>query len=154
MYSLHIRKKEFSHFDNTFPHVKIFSVAFCKSPSYFYPEPLTVNLSGVREWSPMSPLINTVRLIESLDEYKKNGLPIYQYIICKNYAYRAFVPNFLRLLFRRHVSGYCYVEPWRLLIGALIYPNTYLSPIYYIIDLAIEKYNFFNLKKRKQNERN
>jgi len=141
--------REFSHFDNTFPHVKIFSAAFNNSFAYFYPEPLTVNLSGVREWYPMSPLINIVRLVESLDEYRKNGLPVYQYIKCKNYAYRTFVPDFLRLLFRRDVSGYYYIEPWRLLVGALIYPNTYLSPIYYITDIIVKRYNFFTLKKRK-----
>jgi len=145
--------REFSHFDNTFPHVKIFSAAFSNSSAYFYPEPLTVNLSGVREWYPMSPLINIVRLVESLDEYKKNGLPVHQYIICKNYAYRTFVPDFLRLLLRRNVSGYRYINPWKLLGGALIYPNTYLSPIYYIINLAFEKYSFLKLKKGK-NEKN
>jgi glycosyltransferase involved in cell wall biosynthesis len=142
-------KEEFSHFDNTFPHVKIFSAAFCKSSAYFYPDSLTVNLSGVREWSPMSPLINIVRLVESLDEYKKNGLPVYQYIRCKNYAFRTFFPDFFRLLLRKEVSGYFYIKPWRLLAGSLAYPNTYLSPIYYITDLIVKRYNFFSLKKRK-----
>lgn len=145
--------QEFSHFDNTFPHVKIFSAAFNNSSAYFYPKPLTVNLSGVREWSPMSPLINIVRLVESLDEYKKNGLSMYQYIICKNYAYKTFAPDFLRLLFRRSVSGYRYINPWRLLGGALIYPNTYLSPIYYIVDIVIKNSSFLKFKKEK-NERN
>ncbi len=141
-------KREFSHFDNTFPHVKIFSVAFCKSPAYFYPEPLTVNLSGVREWSPMSPLINIVRLVESLDEYKENGLPIYQYVKCKNYAFRTFLPDFFRLLLRRRVSGYFYIKPWKLLARSLVYPNTYLSPIYYLIDIVTTKYNFFISKRQ------
>ena len=146
-------KMDFSHYDNTFPHVKIFSVAFCKSYAYFYPKPLTINLSGIREWSPMSPLINIVRLVESLDEYKKNGLPIYQYIKCKNFAFRTFIPDFLRLILRRSVSGYYYINPWRLLAKALLYPNTYLSPIYYLIEIATKQYNLFT-SKGQQNERN
>ena len=139
-------KMDFSHYDNTFPHVKIFSVAFCKSYAYFYPEPLTINLSGIREWSPMSPLINIVRLVESLDEYKKNGLPIYQYIKCKNFAFRTFIPDFLRLILRRSVSGFYYVNPWKLLATALLYPNTYLSPIYYLIEIVTKKCNLFTSK--------
>jgi len=142
-------KIDFSHYDNTFPHVKIFSVAFCKSHAYFYPKPLTINLSGIREWAAMSPLINIVRLIESLDEYKKNGLTLYQFIKCKNYAYRTFAPDFLRLLRRKSISGYYFINPWKLLANALLYPNSYLSLIYYLIELLTKQYKFFTLKGKR-----
>lgn len=140
-------KEDFSHFDNTFPHVKIFSVAFSKSYAYFYPEPLTVNLSGIRSWSSMSPLINIVRLGESLDEYKKNGLSFFNYIKCKNYTFRTFVPDFIRLIVRRKNSGYYFINPWKLLLKALLYPNTYLSFIHYFIELTSKKYNLLITKK-------
>ena len=52
----------FSHFDNTFPHIKIFSRAFANSDAYFNSIPLNVCLTGAREWSHMSPLIMSVRL--------------------------------------------------------------------------------------------
>ena len=61
----------FSHFDNTFPHVKIFSAAFSNSKAYFQADPLTVCLSGAREWKPMNPLVSSVRLVEALEEYRK-----------------------------------------------------------------------------------
>ena len=73
----------FSHFDNTFPHVKIFAKAFSKSKAYFNVKPLNVCLAGAREWSPMSPLVTSVRLIEALQEYRNNGLSFWQYYFCK-----------------------------------------------------------------------
>ena len=73
----------FSHFDNTFPHIKIFSVAFANSKAYFNKEPLSVCLSGAREWAPMNPLVSSIRLVEALDEYRKNGL---KYFLASSYV--------------------------------------------------------------------
>ena len=67
----------FSHFDNTFPHVKVFSAAFSNSKAYFQADPLSVCLSGAREWKQMSPLVSSVRLVEALDEYRKNGIKLF-----------------------------------------------------------------------------
>jgi hypothetical protein len=129
----------FSHFDNTFPHVKIFAWAFAGSQAYIHTEPLTVNLSGAREWFPMSPLINIVRLVEALDEYRKNGLSLPQYLRCKNFALRSFFPDYVRMLLNRESSGYRYIRPWHLLSDSLLYPNAWLSPFYYVINVIREK---------------
>lgn len=128
-------ERTFSHYDNTFPHVKIFARAFAESKAYIYCRPLSVNLSGSREWAPMSPLINIVRLVESLDQYRENGLSFIQYLRCKNFALRTFLPDYLRMLLRRSESGYDYIQPVRLLLGSLLYPNAWLSIGYYVIDV-------------------
>jgi len=125
--------REFSHYDNTFPHVKIFSSAFAQSKAYFQAEPLSVNLMGTREWAPMSPLVQSVRLIESLYEFRKNGLPYFQYLRCKNFALGNFIPDFVKMLMDRSNSGVVYIKPLRLIIQNCVYPNFYLSPFYYCV---------------------
>ena len=124
--------RTFSHFDNTFPHVKIFAKAFCESKAYFNATPLSVCLTGAREWSPMNPLVMSVRLVESLQEYRNNGLPYWQYVNCKNYALNNFVPDFIQLLLHRNSSGYTYIRPVELLVDSCLYPNFYLSSLYFI----------------------
>jgi glycosyltransferase involved in cell wall biosynthesis len=123
--------RTFSHFDNTFPHVKIFSNAFAHSRAYFSAKPLSVCLSGAREWSPMSPLVMSVRLVEALDEYRKNGLAYLKYWRCKNYALRNFIPHLVSMFIRRDRSGYSYINPLELILGACLYPNFYLSIFYF-----------------------
>ena len=125
--------KTFSHFDNTFPHLKIFSRAFANSRAFFYANPLSVCLSGVREWAPMSPLVHSVRLVEALDEYRRNGLSYPTYLRCKNYALKNFVPDLVRMYIRRDVSGFDYIRPLRLILKNCIYPNFYLSIVYFVI---------------------
>jgi glycosyltransferase involved in cell wall biosynthesis len=120
-------ERTFSFFDNTFPHVKIFAKAFANSKAYFNATPLNVCLTGAREWSPMSPLVMSVRLVEALDEYRKNGLPYWQYIICKNFALRNFIPDLLNLYIHKNNSGYHYVNPFKLIMQNFLYPNFYLS---------------------------
>jgi glycosyltransferase involved in cell wall biosynthesis len=127
-------KRTFSHFDNTFPHVKIFAKAFANSKAYFCSTPLTVNLSGAREWEPMSSLINIVRLVEALGEYRKNGLPLLQYLKCKNFALRTFWPDFLRMILFKKESGYEYIHSFYLLLNSLLYPYSYFSPFYYLFE--------------------
>lgn len=123
----------FSHFDNTFPHIKIFSKAFSNSKAYIHAEPLSVSLSGARHWSAMYSLVRSVRLLEALREYRKNGLPIFRYIMCKNYALRYFVPDFLSMLINRKSSGFFYVKPFKLVVNNLLYPGLYFSVVYYFI---------------------
>ena len=123
----------FSHFDNTFPHVKIFSVAFSKSKAYFQSDPLSVCLSGAREWAPMNPLVSSVRLVEALDEYRKNGLNYFQYINCKNYALSNIIPHLLKMFLNKEKSGFIYIDPKKHILRNMLYPNFYFSPIYYFI---------------------
>ena len=126
-------EREFSHFDNTFPHIKIFSKAFANSKAYFFSKPLTVNLSGVREWSSLSPLVNSVRIVESLVEYRKNGLPLIRYLVCKNSALNNFLPDYLKILFYRGHTGIDYINPVKLIFFNCLYPNFYFSIIYFFL---------------------
>lgn len=123
--------RTFSHFDNTFPHVKIFAKAFSKSKAYFHAEPLSVCLTGAREWSPMYPFIRSVRLIEALKEYRKNGLPYLQYLKCKNFALGYFVPDLIYMIVHKDKSGYQYAQPFKLILTNCLYPGMYLSFLTY-----------------------
>jgi len=122
----------FSHFDNTFVHVKIFAKAFSGSQAYFHSEPLSVCLTGAREWAPMYPFVRSVRLVEALDEYRKNGLSFIKYIKCRNFAMRTFIPDLLYMYLNRKTSGYIYVKMFKLILSNSLYPNSYLSLFYYL----------------------
>jgi glycosyltransferase involved in cell wall biosynthesis len=124
--------RTFSHFDNTFPHVKIFSKAFANSKAYFNAEPLSVCLSGVREWAPMSHLVQSVRLVEALQEYRVNGLSFIKYLRCKNSALNRFLPAMVWMLIHRKDSGFAYINPLKLILANCLYPNFYLSTFYYL----------------------
>lgn len=124
--------RTFSHFDNTFPHVTIFAKAFSSSKAYFNVEPLNVCLTGAREWSPMYPFIHSVRLVEALSEYRKNGLSYRKYVYCKNYALNNFVPDFINIILYKDRSGYAYIRPFKLILEYCLYPNFYLSFFYFI----------------------
>ena len=121
----------FSHFDNTFPHVKIFANAFSKSTAYFNKEPLNICLTGAREWSHMSSLVMSVRLVEAVDEYRKVGLPLRQYWQCRNYALRNFIPDLVNMWLHKERSGFLYVKPFKLIFENFMYPNFYLSFFYF-----------------------
>jgi glycosyltransferase involved in cell wall biosynthesis len=125
-------RRTFSHFDNTFPHVKIFAYAFANSKAYFNAKPLNVCLTGIREWSPMYPFVHSVRLVEALDEYRKNGLPFIAFLKCKNYALNNFIPEFVKMYLTRECSGFAYINPLRLILRNCLYPNFYLSIMYFI----------------------
>lgn len=124
--------RTFSHFDNTFPHIKIFAKAFSSSVAYFNSRPLNVCLTGAREWSPMYPFIHSVRLVEALGEYRKNGLSFWQYVYCKNFALNNFAPDFVNMFLHKHNSGYAYISPPKVFIEYCIYPNVYFSIFYFI----------------------
>jgi len=132
--------REFSHYDNTFPHVKIFANAFSKSNAYFHSDPLTVNLSGVREWSSLSPLVNSVRLIESLKEFRLNGLSYSKYFLYKNSALNNFVPDLLKILLYKGNTGIQYINPVKLILFNCIYPNFYLSIVYFFFKKIKNKF--------------
>ena len=121
----------FSHFDNTFPHVKIFAKAFANSKAYFNAKPLNVCLTGAREWSPIYPCIRSVRLVEALKEYRNNGLSFWQYIYCKNYALNSSIPDLVKMYSNKKISGYNYINPLSILLDYCCYPNFYMSPVYF-----------------------
>jgi len=125
-------KNTFSHFDNTFPHIKIFASAFSNSKAYFHAQPLSVCLTGAREWAPMYPFIRSVRLVEALDEYRKNGLPYMTYLRCKNFALRTFIPDMVYTFIYKNESGYGYIRFSKLLLGNVLYPEFYWSFFRYI----------------------
>jgi glycosyltransferase involved in cell wall biosynthesis len=134
--------RTFSHFDNTFPHIKIFSKAFANSTAYFYAEPLSVCLTGAREWSPMYPFVHSVRLVEALGEYRKNGLGLFKYLLCRNFALNSFIPDIVSMYLYRKVSGFNYINPIKLIFSNSLFPNFYFSVIYYLIRKT--KYFFIN----------
>jgi glycosyltransferase involved in cell wall biosynthesis len=74
----------FRNLDTTFPHSKIFANTFMGKNAYFCSKPLSVAVSGLRSWSEYYPLIRTFRLLDLLDEYRKNGLSKVQYFRNKN----------------------------------------------------------------------
>jgi glycosyltransferase involved in cell wall biosynthesis len=121
--------RTFSHFDNTFPHIRIFSRAFARSQAYFNADPLIVCLTGAREWAPKYPLVRSVRLIEALQAYRSAGLPLLTYLHCRNFALAHFLPDVLRMLLRRSESGVECISLPRVILGNMMYPNFYLSPI-------------------------
>lgn len=131
--------RTFSHFDNTFPHVKIFAKAFFESNAYFSSTPLCVCLTGAREWAPMYPFVRSVRLVEALDEYRKNGLPYWQYLKCKNFALNTFIPDFVYTFLNKDVSGYEYVNPLALMLKNFAFPGFYWSFFKYCIRKFKEK---------------
>ncbi len=118
--------RTFSSFDNTFPHVKIFSKAFANSKAYFYSKPLSISLYGAREWSPMYPFVHSFRIVEILEEHRKNGLPFLKYYNCRNYALNNFASDLGAMIIYRN-TGLRYLNIYSGIFKNLIYPNTYIS---------------------------
>ncbi len=128
-----------SNFDNTCAHIKIYANAFKNSKAYFYPKALTVNSYGIREWAPLYPMIEIVRLPEMLDYYRSRGLSFKKYILNKNFALRNFSNYFLKIIIRGKSGGLQYVNFYRHILLNLIYPNVYLS-IFYFLYRKIKKH--------------
>ncbi|MBA3656407.1 MAG: glycosyltransferase family 2 protein [Gemmatimonadaceae bacterium] len=123
--------RTFSEFDNTFPHVKIFARAFSDSRAYFHPKPLSVCLTGAREWAPMYPFVRSVRLVEALDEFRRNGLSLLRYLRCRNFALRTLMPDLANMTLNKDISGYRYAHPVKVFMRNVLYPNSLLSVPYY-----------------------
>ncbi len=81
---------QFEDLDDTFPHAKIFANSFMGTQAYFSNEPIIVTISGKREWSDYYPLVRTFRLLDLLDEYRKNGLGRWMYYKNKNATFKYF----------------------------------------------------------------
>ena len=122
-------KRLFSYLDNTFPHLKIFAKAFANSKAYFNARPLIVCLSGARSWAPMYPLVRSFRLLQALEEYRKYGLPWFQYLHCRNFALGHFLPDILRMALTPNDSGFRYVSTVKSLFKNCLFPNFYFSVV-------------------------
>lgn len=120
-------ERVFSNFDNTFPQIKILAAAFSRSRAYFCAEPQSVCLTGAREWAPLYRMVRSVRLVEALDEYRKNGLSFWRYVRCKNFALRTFLPDLVYMMANRRHSGIRYINPVKEVLNNMMYPNFYLS---------------------------
>ena len=126
-------KNSWSNFENTCFHIKIFCEAFKNSPSYFSAKPLSINLYGVREWSNIYPLVEIVRIPEALDYYRSKGLNFFQYIYEKNYSLRNFFNYFLKIFLNKNDMGFKYISLKNHFFKNLIYPNAWLSVVYFIL---------------------
>ena len=126
--------KTYSSFDNTCPHIKIWSKAFKNKSAYFQSNPLTVNLSGERakDWGYLYPFVEAIRIPEVVDCFRENGLSFMRYIYCKNYAVRKLLFNLVKLLINPSYKGLAYVKIKKHIINNLIYPSIYIAPIFYI----------------------
>lgn len=134
-------ERRFSFFDNTFVHVKIFARAFSHSLAYFHSSPLSVCLTGAREWVPMYPLVRSVRLIEGLNEYRKNGLSFLKYLKCRNFALKFFIPDMVFMILNKNVSGINYINPIRVVLSNCLFPNFYLSFFYFFIRKLSDRFS-------------
>ena len=123
----------FSSFENTCPHVKVFSKAFSKSKAYIFSGGLTVNLSGRREWSNLYSFIESMRIPEALDYYYKFGLPLKKYIYCKNRALINFLPALIKITIKGEKFGLNYIKIKTHIFRNMFFPYFYLSPIIYLI---------------------
>ena len=125
--------KLYSSLDNTCPHVMIFAKAFHDSQVWFQSEPLSINMIGEREWDDLYPFVDAVRIPEVLDEYYKYGLPMKQYLKCKNFALKRFLPNLLLMIFSKKYSGLEYISFKKNIIFSMFFPNVYIYPFYYLL---------------------
>lgn len=126
-------KRVWSNFDNTAFFIKVFCEAFSNSKAYLCSKPLSVNLSGVREWTDLYPLVEIVRLPEALDYYRSKGLSFFQYIYTKNYSMRNFFNFFFKILITGNKAGISYINFTRHFLKNLVYPYAWLSIIFFVI---------------------
>jgi len=124
-------KETFSHFDNTFPHLKIWAHAFSKSRAYFNALPMNICTTGDREWAPIEPLVRSIRLVEALDTYRDNGMSYWRYIRCKNFALRNYFSETVLMVIHRDLYSF---NPgiFRHYVKCAFYPNVYLSVLYFL----------------------
>jgi hypothetical protein len=139
----------FSSFDNTAPHSKIWAKAFKDKKAYFLSHALTANVHGPRaiDWgNDYFVFVESFRIPELLDIYRKNGLPLIKYLICKNFAIRKFFPSLIKMIIRPKKSGLSYLNFWRDIIKNLIYPSIYIYGIFYFfkkfLNIIIKTLNY------------
>ena len=129
-----------SNIDNTAPHVKVFSHTFKDSNCYFQAKPLSVNLFGEKDWSPIYPFIMIIRIPEILDIYRKNGLPFLRYILYKNYMLKKFIPYMYYIIKNKKYSNYKFINFKKNIVNNIFYPNIYIFGFYYFIRKILNQF--------------
>ena len=122
-----------STFDNTCLNGKVISTVFNDKKSFICSDPLSVNLIGEREWASLYDFVEIVRIPELLDYYRSQGMSFWRYIYCKNFALRNFFNFFTKIVVGGEKSGRRYVNFYNHFLKNLIYPNAWLSIIYFMI---------------------
>jgi glycosyltransferase involved in cell wall biosynthesis len=125
-------KKWMSNTDNTFFNTMIFANAFKNSKAFIQATPLSVSLSGVREWTKLYTFVLIVRIPEILDYYRSRGLPLWRYFYCKNYSFKNFAFCMYKIITTDDQRIKNYFNLKNHFFKNLIYPNVYLSVFYYI----------------------
>ena len=133
-------KRLYSNFDNTAPHVKIWSAAFKDKKSYFFAKPLSANIHGPRtlDWGNYVPLVEAIRIPEALECYRNNGMSFIRYYLCKNFAYRRYLPALFKILFISNYKGFDYLKLSKNLIILFLYPSIYFFGVYFVIKKFIK----------------
>ena len=126
-------KNIYSTFDNTAPHVIIWSSAFKNSDAYFQSDPLSVNMHGVREWADFYPFVESIRIPEVLDYYRKAGLKLDKYLYYKNFALRKLFINLFKIYFLKNIKGSEYIHIKKHIISNILYPSIYFGLVYFVL---------------------
>jgi len=130
----HIKnKKIYSTFDNTAPHIIIWSSGFKNSKAYFQSAPLSVNTHGVREWIDLYPFVEGIRIPEVLDYYRSAGLKLHKYLYYKNFALRKLLICLFQIYFFKNINGREFIDIKKHIIYNLLYPSVYIGAIYFIL---------------------
>ena len=122
----------FLRYETTFPHVKIFSYSFMNSQAYFCKRIFSINTMSERNWSPIYPLISSIRIIENLEMFRKNGLNLMKFLMYKNFSLKNFIPDFIYLYLNKKELGLSKLNLYSHFFKNIIYPNFYLSIFYFI----------------------
>lgn len=121
-----------STFDNTCLNGKVISTVFKDKKSFIFSEPLSVNFIGEREWTSLYDFVEIVRIPELLDYYRSQGMSFWRYIYCKNFALRNFFNFFTKIVIGGDKAGRNYVNFNKHFLQNLIYPNAWLSIIFFV----------------------
>ena len=73
-------------------------------------------------------------LPEMLDYYRSKGLGLFRYIYCKNFALRNFSNYMIKILLNKNKNyGWEHISFYKHFLRNLIFPNVYLSIIYFFL---------------------
>lgn len=123
-----------SNFQNScFPSILAVN-SFKNSKIYFHSDPLSINLYGLREWDKFYPFIIAVRVPEILDYFRKKGMPLYKYFVCKNQSLNNFIPTIIKIFLKHNgIKGKEYISIYKHILKNLVFPNIYISLFRYLI---------------------
>jgi len=121
-------KRLFDSHANTFPHVQIFALSFMGSDAFVSDATICYSFSDAREWRPYYPLIRSVRLLESLDLFRLQGLDEGVYHKLKSKSLRYFAEDMLRItFFKKWYWGAEYINIKALIRENIVYSGFWIS---------------------------